>query len=103
MTDLAAPRDSGFSAPWQAQIFALVVTLEARGLFPWSAFQAALTAAIAAAPAEQQTPEFYYRHWLNAAEHLLRDLGQCDAADLTSRIQALRAVAPAHTHDHHHP
>lgn len=99
---LPAMPSSAFAAPWQAQIFALVVALEKRGLFPWRDFQAQLTAAIAAAPAAQQGPDFYYRHWLHAAEQLLAGLGQLDHDTLAARTRSLKAAAPAHP-DHHHP
>jgi nitrile hydratase accessory protein len=89
-----------FTAPWQAQIFALVVALEKRGLFPWALFQAELTAAIAAAPVEQQGPDDYYRHWLHAAEHLLANIDQVRDTDLATRVQTLKAAPTVH---HHHP
>jgi nitrile hydratase accessory protein len=65
------PADHGspvFAAPWQAQIFAMVVALHERGVFPWAQFQSQLIAAINQAPLDEQGPEFYYRQWLQAAE-----------------------------------
>jgi nitrile hydratase accessory protein len=100
MTKLPGMPTTVFTAPWQAQIFALVVALERRGLFPWADFQAALTAAIAAAPIAEQGPDFYYRHWLQAAEQLLANIDQIRDVDLATRVQALRATTPVH---HHHP
>jgi nitrile hydratase accessory protein len=88
-----------FAAPWQAQIFGLTIALHARGLFPWSAFQQALIAAIAEAPAAEQDAAFYYRHWLTAAERLFQQCGLIDAAALLQQIAAVEAAAlAAHRH-----
>jgi nitrile hydratase accessory protein len=84
-----------FAAPWQAQIFALVVALHERGLFPWRDFQAALIDAIAAAPLAEQGADFYYRHWLRAAETLFQRLGLIAEADLLHRIADVEAAALA--------
>jgi nitrile hydratase accessory protein len=91
-----------FAEPWQAQIFALVVALHERGLFQWSAFQALLIDTIESAPHHLQGPEFYYRHWLGAAERLFAETGLVLSADLAARSQALAAPNTA-AHDHHHP
>lgn len=88
-----------FAAPWQAQIFALVVALHERGLFPWRDFQAALIATIAEAPVAEQGGAFYYRHWLRAAEALFQRLGLIAEADLLHRIAEVEAAAlAAHRH-----
>jgi nitrile hydratase accessory protein len=84
------PEGPVFAAPWQAQIFAIVVGLAERGLFPWPEFQKRLVAAIAAAPPGEQGPEHYYEHWLAAAEALFAELGLVDAAAIGARIAELR-------------
>lgn len=94
--DLATPV---FAAPWQAQIFALVVALEKAGHFDWSRFQALLTAAIAEAAPAEQGAEFYYRHWLAAADRLFAELGLTDAEAVRQRQSDLAAKRAA---DHHH-
>lgn len=79
-----------FAAPWQAQIFALVVGLAERGRFPWPEFQKRLVAAIAAAGADEQGPEHYYEHWLAAAEALFAELDLVSGAEVRARIAELR-------------
>lgn len=79
-----------FAAPWQAQIFALVVGLAERGLFPWAEFQRRLIAAIAAADPAEQGADRYYEHWLAAAETLVAELGLVAPGELGARVAELR-------------
>lgn len=93
------PADHGgpvFATPWQAQIFALVVALHERGVFPWAEFQSRLITTINRAPQDEQGPDFYYRHWLQAAEELLHRLNLLDAAELIMRTEEVTEAA------HHH-
>ena len=55
-----------FDEPWEAQAFALAVTLQDRGVFTEAEWSEALGAEIAAAP---DAP--YYRCWLAALERLV--------------------------------
>jgi nitrile hydratase accessory protein len=55
-----------FREPWEAQAFALAVSLQDRGVISASEWAAALGAEIAAAPDEE-----YYRCWLAALERLV--------------------------------
>jgi nitrile hydratase accessory protein len=59
---LNAPEAPPFEAPWQAQVFAIVVSLNARGLFGWDEWTRALGAEIAAGPAEAGA-EVYFALW----------------------------------------
>jgi nitrile hydratase accessory protein len=86
------PEGPVFGAPWQAQIFALVVSLAERGRFPWPEFQRRLIAAIDAADPAEQGPDHYYEHWLAAAEGLFAELDLVATGELRARIAAL---APA--------
>lgn len=81
-----------FAAPWQAQIFALVVGLAERGLFPWPEFQRRLIAAIGGADPAEQGADHYYEHWLAAAEGLIAELELVDAGELDARIAELDAA-----------
>jgi nitrile hydratase accessory protein len=66
-----------FHAPWEAQAFALAVTLHERGVFTWSEWSAALGAQIAGDPGGD-----FYGHWLAALERLVAERELTDAPTL---------------------
>jgi nitrile hydratase accessory protein len=81
------PRDEGgpvFREPWEAQAFALAVTLAERGVFTWSEWAAALGEEIkrAQAAGDPDLGNTYYRHWLAALERLVAAKGVASAAVL---------------------
>ena len=81
------PRDEGgpvFREPWEAQAFAMAVALNARGLFTWTEWAAALGAEIkrAQAAGDPDLGNTYYRHWLAALERILVAKGVASAAML---------------------
>ena len=81
------PRDSDgpvFAAPWQAQAFAMTLTLHARGVFTWGEWAAALAAEITRAQqaGDPDTGETYYWHWLATLERIVADKGVTTADDL---------------------
>lgn len=87
------PRDPGgpvFAEPWQAQAFALAVTLSRQGHFTWKEWAAALAAELdaAAARGEPDDGSRYYEHWLAALEGLVTAKGLTDATALSRRKQA---------------
>ena len=74
----ALPRDDAgpvFSAPWEAQAFAMAVALHERGAFSWKEWAHTLAAVIeeAAQRGEPDTGEDYYRHWLAALERIVAE------------------------------
>ncbi len=74
------PRDDDgpvFREPWEAQAFAMALTLHERGLFTWNEWAAALGDEIKRAQAngDPDTGETYYRHWLAALERLIAAKG----------------------------
>ena len=73
-----------FREPWEAQAFAMALTLHARGVFTWAEWADALGNEIKRAQAEgdPDTGETYYRHWLNALERLVASKGVSDASTL---------------------
>ena len=82
------PRDSEgpvFREPWEAQAFAMALALNARGLFTWTEWAAALGDEIGRAQAagDPDTGETYYRHWLTTLERLVAEKGVTDGATLT--------------------
>jgi nitrile hydratase accessory protein len=96
MTDAAArvtsaipgiPRDDDgpvFREPWEAQAFAMALTLHECGLFTWSEWAATLADEIKRAQAggDPDTGETYYRHWLTTLERLVAEKGVASSATL---------------------
>ncbi len=73
-----------FSAPWEAQAFAMAVALHEKGLFTWSEWAAALSSEISRAQklGDPDTGRTYYHHWLNALEKLVISKGVTSAGML---------------------
>jgi len=81
------PRDADgpvFSAPWEAQAFAMTLALHERGLFTWPEWAEALAAQIAEAQAagDPDTGQTYYLHWLAALEKLVASKGASSGDEL---------------------
>jgi nitrile hydratase accessory protein len=66
-----------FRAPWEAQAFAMALTLHERGVFTWTEWAAALAEEIkrAQAAGDPDTGETYYLHWLATLERLVATKG----------------------------
>ncbi len=97
------PRDDQgpvFSAPWQAQAFALALALHERGAFTWPEWAAALTDAIrrAQAAGDADLGDTYYRHWLDALEQLVIAKGLADPDRLHALEHAWEAAATRTPH-----
>lgn len=62
-----------FREPWEAQAFAMTLSLHERGLFTWSEWAQALTLQIQLAQAngDPDLGDTYYQHWLAALESLV--------------------------------
>jgi nitrile hydratase accessory protein len=78
--ELSVPRDEHgpvFREPWEAQAFALAVSLKERGLFTWSEWATTLGDEIKKAQAarDPDTGETYYQHWLATLERILAEKG----------------------------
>jgi nitrile hydratase accessory protein len=74
------PRDDDgpvFREPWEAQAFAMALSLHERGLFTWKEWAAALAdeIKIAQANGDPDTGTTYYRHWLATLEKLVASKG----------------------------
>jgi len=85
--DLHLPRDEHgpvFRAPWEAEAFALAVSLKERGLFTWKEWAATLGDEIkkAQAAGDPDTGETYYQHWLATLERVLAEKGVVDSGTL---------------------
>lgn len=87
------PRDAGgpvFAEPWQAQAFALAMTLCQQGHFTRNEWATALGGELEAAArrGEPDDGSRYYEHWLAALERLVAEKGLANHAALASRKSA---------------
>ena len=97
------PRDDDgpvFREPWEAQAFAMTLTLHEQGHFTWPEWAERLNAEITAAQSrgDPDLGDTYYLHWLNALEGLvaLKDIVSSD--ELVTRKAAWDRAA--HTTPH---
>jgi nitrile hydratase accessory protein len=79
-----------FREPWEAQAFALALSLHERGLFTWKEWTATLGEEIkkAQAAGDPDTGETYYHHWLAALERIVAAKGLADGATLARTREA---------------
>jgi nitrile hydratase accessory protein len=89
-----------FSAPWQAQAFAMTLALHERGLFSWSEWAQALSQAIVRAQSagDPDLGDTYYHHWLDALETLLQAKGLAHAETLHALEHAWEDAAERTPH-----
>jgi nitrile hydratase accessory protein len=78
--EVSVPRNGDgpvFRAPWEAEAFALAVSLKERGLFTWTEWAATLGDEIkkAQAAGDPDAGETYYQHWLATLERILAEKG----------------------------
>jgi nitrile hydratase accessory protein len=97
------PRDSEgpvFREPWEAQAFAMAVTLHQRGVFAWSEWAAILADEIRRAQraGDPDTGETYYRHWLRALERIVAEKGLTDPESLARTRAAWSRAAERTPH-----
>ena len=73
-----------FREPWEAQAFALAVSLKERGLFTWGEWAKILGEEIkkAQAAGDPDTGETYYHHWLATLERMVAEKGLTTARTL---------------------
>jgi nitrile hydratase accessory protein len=79
-----------FAEPWQAQAFALAVTLSEQGHFTWEEWTAALADELEAAVrrGEPDDGSRYYEHWLAALESMVAIKGLAERPALVTRKEA---------------
>jgi nitrile hydratase accessory protein len=99
----ALPRDGGgpvFKAPWEAQAFAMTLTLHGQGVFTWREWADALAAELAAAAARGEPDDgtHYYEHWLAALEKLVAAKQLVPVGELEHRVGEWDAAARATPH-----
>ena len=91
-----------FAAPWQAQAFAMAVSLHQSGLFTWAEWAEALAQQIGAAQAagDADLGDTYYAHWLAALETLVARKGAGTAGELAHYRDAWSHAAGRTPHGH---
>lgn len=97
------PRDGEgpvFDAPWQAQVFAMAVKLNERGVFTWPEWAARFgeERAHAVATGAPDTNETYYLGWLAALERIAIEKGATSVGELVDRKHAWDRAAKATPH-----
>jgi nitrile hydratase accessory protein len=87
--DLRSP-EPVFAEPWQAQAFAMTLSLHQGGLFTWQEWADALAAQISAAQTagDADLGDTYCAHWLTALESLVVAKGASSAAELARYADA---------------
>lgn len=99
----ALPRDDEgpvFKAPWEAQAFAMTLSLHAAGAFTWHEWADTLAAELSAAGAhgEPDDGSHYYEHWLAALEKLVTEKSIVPEQELERRVNEWDAAARATPH-----
>lgn len=81
-----------FREPWEAQAFALTVSLHEAGLFTWEEWAATLSAGIdtAQTAGDPDLGNTYYRHWQKALERLTHEKGVALGHELEDRVDQWR-------------
>jgi nitrile hydratase accessory protein len=93
------PADDGgpaFREPWEAQTFALVVSLHKAGRFTWPEWVATVAEEIRRDDPGDGTS--LYRHWLAALEKIAVEKSLATDTELRVRRIECRANAQAHVH-----
>jgi nitrile hydratase accessory protein len=90
---LNPPDDPVFNEPWEAQAFAMAVSLNARGVFTWTEWAEALAGEIAA-----DQDRNYYESWLAALEKLVEAKRLMRKDERLARIEAWDRAARATPH-----
>jgi nitrile hydratase accessory protein len=89
-----------FSAPWEAQAFAMTLRLHEGGVFTWSEWADALASAIrnAQSGGDPDDGSTYYAHWLAALEAIIASKGVTSPHALEERRAAFDRAAKATPH-----
>lgn len=84
-----------FAEPWQAEVFALSLSLHEQGVFTWKEWAHALSGTIAQAQqdGDPDLGDTYYLHWLSTLEALVVDKNLGDALQLSQLHKAWDTAA----------
>jgi nitrile hydratase accessory protein len=97
------PAESGepvFREPWEAQAFAMTISLYESGVFTWSEWAETLSAEITKAQqaGDPDLGDTYYHHWLAALETIVAAKGACDDHEQAAYQDAWRHAAARTLH-----
>lgn len=97
------PRDENgpvFGAPWEAQVFAIVVQLAEQGQLTWSEWSDRLGAQFkqAAETGEAADGDRYYQHWLQALERFMVE----SQVTVLEELEQTRVAIAADDHHRRH-
>ena len=95
------PRDNDgpvFREPWEAQAFAMAVSLNKSGLFTWTQWTETIGTLITADSRPDTTGERYYEYWLSALEQLVAANTQISPDLLKTRKNAWDKAARSTPH-----
>jgi len=89
-----------FTAPWQAQAFAMALELQQRGVFSWGEWAQMLGAEIkrAQAAGDPDTGDTYYQHWLATLERMVATKGLATSDTLARYLAAWGRAADRTPH-----
>ena len=93
---MSIPSPKAFSAPWEAQVFALVVSLQEAGLFTWSEWAERLGREIRPADGPERAAD--YAAWLATLEIILAERGVAGSDSVAARTAAFLRAAEATPH-----
>ncbi|MDK3257833.1 nitrile hydratase accessory protein [Blastococcus capsensis] len=84
-----------FAAPWQAQLFAMTVSLNERGLFTWREWARALGRHVSDGMPDGSD---YYERWADALAEMLRTHGIATEKDIEHGTRAWHEAAARTPH-----
>ncbi|CAM2907434.1 MULTISPECIES: nitrile hydratase accessory protein [Methylobacterium] len=93
---MIAPSPKAFAAPWEAQVFALVVSLQEAGLFTWTEWAERLGREIRPADGPERAAD--YGAWLATLETILAERGVAPSDSVAGRTEAFLRAAEATPH-----
>jgi nitrile hydratase accessory protein len=97
MSDCTEPPQV-FNEPWQASVFAMVVSLHEQGCFSWPEWSQTLGTVIRDQEAKGDTEA--WSHWLHALERLVRDKSLAAPLELARLRSAWTQIAETTPHGH---
>jgi len=86
LQDVLDRENAVFSEPWEAQAFAMVITLSDSGYFTWKEWTETLSETISSVEANGGASDGsdYYLNWVAALERIMEIKGLADVVSLTN-------------------